>query len=181
MNIIQIHFDGDIAINHQVSIRTLGKTLSHLQNALDRAYLENKYGAIWKHARMRGNDYDESTFLVQEPKLGGYILEFLANSLVTKNIIDRVAAAIAPALAQSMRQGEELAQSFSQQTETKRMQIENSIVKPSTFQGLIDQPSNAVIRSYGDRSITKEIDQILSIIRSRYSGESSFELKTFGT
>lgn len=181
MNKIQIHFDGDIAENHQVSMRTLGRTIFHLQNALDRAYIENKYGSLWKHARMRGSDYEESTFLVQEPAEGGYVLDFLASNDVTKKIVDRLAAALGPALEQAMQDGEDVAQSLAQQVETRQMQVEKKILEPQTFEHLVNNPSQKVIRSYGDRSITKEIDQILSIIRSQHAGESTFELVMKGS
>jgi hypothetical protein len=181
MNRIQIHFDGDIATNHQVTMRTLGRTIFHLQNALDRAYIENKYGSIWKHARMRALDYEESSFLVQEPAEGGYVLDFLANNDVTKKIVDRLATAITPAIEQAMQQGEEIVESLSQQIETRKMQIDKEIIDPKSFEQLIENPSAKVVRGYGDRSITKEIDQILSIIRSKHSGESTFELVTNGT
>ncbi len=181
MNRIQIHFDGDIAINHQVSMRTLGRTISHLQSALDRAYIENKYGSLWKHARMRAADYEESMFLVQEPKEGGYVLDFLASNTVTRGIVDRIDSAITSALKQSMHQGEENAQTLGQQINTRKMQIEKGIIKPSSFNQLIENPSKDIVRSYGDRSITKEIDQILAIIRSKYSGNSTFELVTYGS
>lgn len=181
MNRIQIHFDGDIATNHQVSMRTLGRTIYHLQNALDRAYIENKYGSIWKHARMRAQDYEETTFLVQEPAEGGYVLDFLASNNVTKKIVDRLAAALTPAVEQAMQQGEDVAQSLTHQIETRKAQVDKEIIEPQNFENLINNPSKKVIRSYGDRSITKEIDQILAIVRSKYAGTSTFELVTYGT
>lgn len=181
MNKIQIHFDGDIATNHQVSMRTLGRSIYHLQNALDRAYIENKYGSIWKHARMRAQDYDESTFLVQEPAEGGYVLDFLANNQITKKIVDRLASAITPAIEEAMKQGEDATQTIVQQIETKKTQVDKELIQLQNFENLINNPSRKIIRSYGDRSITKEIDQILAIIRSKHAGSSTFELITHGT
>jgi len=180
MNRIQIHFDGDIAANHQVSMRTLGKTLSHLQNAMDRAYIENKYGEVWKHTRMKIADYKETEFLVQEPKEGGYILDFLADNAVSQAIVDRIASAITPALEQAMQQGEDVTHSLTQQMEIRKSQITQEIIKPIGYEELVGNPSKQVIRKYGDRSITKEIDQILAIIRSKSSGQSTFELVTHG-
>lgn len=181
MSRIQIHFDGDIAINHQVSMRTLGRTLNHLQNAMDRAYIENKYGEVWKHTRMKGADYKETEFLVQEPKEGGYILDFLANNAVTQAIVDRIAAAVTPALEQAMQEGEDVTRSLTEQIDTRKMQITQQLIKPIEYEQLLNNPSKQVIRKYGDRSITKEIDQILAIIRSKNSGQSTFELTTHGS
>ena len=47
MSLVQIHFAGDIATNHQVSLRTLAKSLGHLQNSMDRAFLEIHYGKLY--------------------------------------------------------------------------------------------------------------------------------------
>jgi len=181
MNQIQIHFDGDITTNHRVSMRTLGKTLSHLQNAMDRAYIENKYGEVWKHARMKVADYEESAFLVEEPSEGGYVLDFFADNVITKAIADRVALALSPAVERAMHQGEENSLSIQEELETRISQIHYGSVDPIDFQELVDNPSKKIKRKYGDRAITREIDQILSIIRSRYSGESTFELSTYGS
>jgi hypothetical protein len=181
MNRIQIHFDGDIAHDHKVSMRTLGKTLFHLQNAMDRAYIENKYGEVWKHTRMKAADFKESEFLVQEPKEGGYVLDFLANNNVTKAIVDRIASAVKPALEQAMQEGEDVTRSLTQQIETRKIQIEKEISKPIEYEELVNNPSKQIIRRYGDRSITKEIDQILAIVRSKSSGQSTFELVIHGS
>lgn len=181
INKISIHFEGDIAHNHQVSMRTLGKTLSHLQSAMDRAFLENKYGNIFKHARMSASDYEETEFLVQEPKEGGYIIDFLSNNETTKKILDRLSLALTPAFTAAKIQGQTTAQTFGQQLETRQSQIEHKIIKPKSYTEMLENPSRKIIRKYGDRSIVKELDQILSIIRSGYSGESSFEIIVNGT
>jgi len=176
MSIIQLHYDGDIVTDHRVSMRTLGKRLQHLQNAVDRAYLDIKFGGVWKYARMTAAGYDETEFLVQEPKEGGYLLKFLSDNPFTKEVIDRVSTALRPAIDAAMNEGEKEAKILREQVENRKNQITNNIIEPHNFKQLIEFPDKKVIRQYGDRSIVKEIDQILAILRSKSAGESTLGL-----
>jgi hypothetical protein len=106
MSSITIHFDGEFAQNHQVSIRTLSKSISSLQNAIDRAHLDIKLGGISKNARIKKEDYPVADFFVQLPEEGGFKLTSLSKSIPNgKRIIDRVISAIMPAYDLSMSQG----------------------------------------------------------------------------
>ena len=181
MNSLQIHFDGDIATNHQVSMRALGRTLFHLQNALDRAYIENKYGELWKHARMRVADYKETQFLVLPPQEGGYIIDFIAKNEITKKILDRVGAALAPAFEEAIHEGEQKAKKIVDQIGVRKAQVDQGLIYVPDYNKMLEAPSPLVVRKYGDRSINREIDQVLSLIRSKYSGDSYLELVLNGS
>jgi len=180
LGLIQIHFDGDIAQNHQVSMRTLGKTLTHLQNSIDRAYLEIHYGKLWKFAKMKQEFYSEVELLVQEPKEGGYVLDFLTDNPVTKNVINRVSSAINGAVDASKEAGLNKVNTIEASLENRISQVKNGILIPKDLQQIIDNPGASVVRKYGDRAIAREIDQVLSIIRASHSGESTFELYLSG-
>ena len=62
MTSIRIHFDGEIAAHHYIMLRALSKSLTHLQCALDRAYLDVKYQGVWKYAKLSKDDYSEVIF-----------------------------------------------------------------------------------------------------------------------
>lgn len=74
---INFHYDGPIVEEHQISLRVLGTTLVHLQSAIDRAYLDDKYGNVWKYARLKRDDYLLADFIVGIPEEGGYRLDLL--------------------------------------------------------------------------------------------------------
>lgn len=93
---LSLHFKGEIVLEHQVSARTLGKSLMHAQNAIDRAFLDLKYGNLWKHARMRGDDYLSADFIALYPEEGGFVQKLLSES--GKAIVDRISAALMPAM-----------------------------------------------------------------------------------
>ncbi|HFD31236.1 MAG TPA: hypothetical protein ENJ28_00790 [Gammaproteobacteria bacterium] len=181
MSLVQIHFAGDIATNHQVSLRTLAKSLGHLQNSMDRAFLEIHYGKLYKYAKMKHEFYPEVELLVQQPQEGGYILDFLATNKLTQSVIDRVSGAVKGAVESSKNAGLDKSISIEESLNNRITQIENGIITPKDFQQMIDNPDDAVIRKYGDRAIVREVDQILSIIRAEYAGDSTFELLLQGT
>lgn len=177
---VQIHFDGDITSNHQVSMRTLGKTLTHLQNAMDRAFLEKKFGALWKHAKMRSEYYKHVELLTQQPKEGGYIFPFLNADEAMLIIIDRVSSAINSAIEQSKNNGLKKSSTIQNAIAQRRIQIEKGIIEPKDFRSVYDNPDPKITRQYADRAIVREIDDILAIIRSKEAGDSSMELSLYG-
>lgn len=173
MSRIVIHFDGDIASEHKISMRNLQKSLSHLQSAIDRAYLDIEYGGAKKHARLLISDYQKTQFMTSASQEGGYILNFIADTTIGKRIVDRVSSALRPAIEKAMESGERQTTNFAEQIETQKSQIAQSILIPTDYKQLIDHPPEQVTRNYGDRAIVKEFDQIASIIRSSNTSENS--------
>ena len=176
-SIVRIYYDGDIVQDHQIPMRILGKSILHIQNAIDRAFLDIKYNGVWKYARMKQGDYIETEFLVQAPEEGGYILDFFSKAKESKKIVDRVSAAIN----QALQQATEKYLFVGEQVENRKLQIANKILEPIEFKDILEKPNNQIVREYGDRSIAKEIDQVLSTIRSDYAGDSTFELAITGS
>jgi hypothetical protein len=173
---VSIHFDGDIAENHQVPMRVLGKSISSIQTALDRAYLDIKHEGVWKHARMSQEDYLVTDFLVQAPKKGGYVLEFFSRVKESTRIVDRVSSAID----QAIKATREKYDAITDQIEKRKLQISQKVIEPIKFKDIQRKTNDQVIRDYGDRSIAKEIDQVLSTIRSDYAGASTVALGMYG-
>ena len=87
---LSLHFEGEIVTDHLVSARTLGKTLVHTQNAIDRAYLDLKYGNLWKYARMKGEDYPRADFFVLYPEEGGFIQELASSAGKEISFVSRI-------------------------------------------------------------------------------------------
>ncbi|BFJ69197.1 MULTISPECIES: hypothetical protein [Salmonella] len=178
---VQLHFDGDIATNHQVSLRTLAKSFTHLQNSLDRAYLEMHEGQLRKYARMQQSYYDDVELLVQEPKEGGYVIDFLTQNKVTQKVIDRVMTAIDGAVDDAKNNAKNNAEVVEKSVETRKAQLASGVLKEINYQQLLAAPDKQQVRKYGDRAIVREVDQILSLIRASHAGDSTLELYFEGT
>lgn len=173
---VELHFDGKIAEDHQISLRTLSKSLGHLQSSLDRAYLDIKHGNLWKYAKMHHDYYKDVELLVQQPREGGYIIDFISDREITKKVIKRVSSAIQNVLQEAENGGLDNAGNISKDLETKRAQLSGHQLEPKDYQQLLEHPDQAVTRRYGDRAIVREIDQMLAIIRSQHSGDSTLEI-----
>ncbi|MEB2515715.1 hypothetical protein SOP85_09725 [Pseudomonas sp. YuFO20] len=172
MSKILIHFDGEITKQHRVTLRTLGKSLHHLQAAVDRAYLDTKYGQVWKNARMSKEDYVETALWSQAPQEGGFVIDFINDSPKIRQTLSRMINAISPAIEKSKQASLVNAGTLAEQASIRSQQITAGIYEPLGYETF--KPS---LNPYGDRAINKEIDQILGIIRSPGAGKSTIELE----
>lgn len=175
---ITFHFDGPIAENHQVTIRTLGKTLDHLQNAIDRSYLDVTYGNVMKHQRLKLFEYSAVDFYALAPRDGGFIMEMV--SATGKLIADRMAAAVTAAYEKDIAHGEVEHMKLLQQAELReKLFKKNGEAIP--FNDFVAKEEKNLAKAFGDRAIAKEIDQVLSLIRADRHEGSTFELSIYGT
>lgn len=173
---VQLHFDGDIAAGHQIPIRVLGQSLLYMQKAIDRAYLDIKYGGVWKNARMKSEDYEISEFIAKVPEKGGYVFDFFSNINKATEIVDRISSAINEVKLQASVQ----ILNIKGQAQGFKVSLMNNLTKPIKFKDIFSKSNNEVTREYGYRSIAKEIDQVISPLRQDYSGDSNLVLMLTG-
>jgi len=174
---IKIHYDGDIALEHSVSMRTLAKTISHMQAAIGRAHLDIKYDkGVYKHAHLTGDDYIETDFFVQAPQEGGYIFSCIRDSINANKILDRIAIALNPLVEKAIAGCDENSRSIKQSVQNRKNQVYSGIIEAQKFEYKLGEPDELIKRKYGDRSIAKEIDGIIGVLRPDHAGDSSCEL-----
>jgi len=155
--------------------------LVHLQSAIDRAVIDLRHDGVHKHARLKREDYLFADFELSRPRDGGFILD-LVNAGPLK-IVDRINAAIKSAYGVATRDAlPVLARSLNQQAEHLQTLHEIDAIEPSSLRELHTQyGSTSANRRYADRSINKEINQVLTQLRvERYSG-STLDLTLAGT
>jgi hypothetical protein len=167
---IRFHYDGPIARDHRLSLRVLGQSLIHLQSAIDRAHLDNKYGNVWKYARLKTEDYPETDFVVGTPQEGGYILDLIRDA--GSPIVKRISAAISRVFEADWNAGAEGIEHLAHQVTDRRLQLEQGLYPGRTIDEFRASPGIDNLRRYGDRSIAKEIDQMLAPIRRNSDPEA---------
>jgi hypothetical protein len=177
-SIISIHFDGPIAENHAVQLRTFSKTLGHVQTAIDRAYLDLKYGKIWKNAKLRDEDYQHTDFLVQQTREGGFIADLLGDKETAK-VVTRIYDAVAPAYEQAQQVALPDQPKLIDLAEERRKHFKSGAQEAIPYSDLLDGNDPRQTRAYGDRSIVKEFDQIASAIRARDGDGSVVEIDLY--
>jgi hypothetical protein len=176
------HFDGSIAENHRLSLRALGKTANHLQSAIDRAYLDVKYNDVFKYQKLKKDEYEDVEFIALDAQEGGYILEAVAQKTneMTRAIMDRFNSAIVSAYDKDVSAGENESKGLIDQANL-RSRVFKSNNEADTYDDFVSQELNQLSRSYGERSINKEVDQVLSLIRIDQFEDSIFEIQLYGT
>jgi len=180
--IFSIHFDGPITKDHMLTLRTIAKTYKHMQSAIDRAFLIEKYGQAWKHARLLREDYEQADFLARYPREGGIILDAISSAHVgARTLIDRISSALVAPFAKAFDGGlEESEKIASRLAEARGRAKNNQLLDIPTLQSLIENPPIEWSQGYNARAICKEIDQLVAPISSEALSGSIAELTLQG-
>lgn len=171
--VITFHFDGRIVENHEISLRVLSNTLNGFQGAIDRAYLDLKYENVWKYARLKQEDYAQTEFIVGRPWDGGYFLDIKRGAGAA--IVKRIHQAIDAVMESPWDDGATAIERLANQVATRSDQLDLGIYTGRTVVEYKANPGGQVLRKYGDRSIAKEVDQILQPIRNSKFGDEELD------
>lgn len=182
MATFSVHYDGPIAVEHKVTVRVMARTYEHMQRAIDRAYLFNKYGNVWKHARLKAGDYEFVDFIAEYPQEGGIILDAIkAGQQAASELIDRIGNAIARPFEQALNDQIEEAAHIAQEIADRRDYVGRMQHRTLTFSEMLERPPEEWANKYSDRSILKEIDQITFPLSSNRLDGSTVEFTFHGT
>lgn len=173
-----VHFDGDITVNHRVPVRVLAKTYEHMQRAIDRAYLVERYGAVYKNAHLKDEDYAVTQFMAEYPYEGGIFLDAIKDG--AEAIIDHIQEAVRRVYEPALNAGLDQQATFAQELHDRQVYVAGMGANTQAFQALRDNPVATWQAAYSDRSIVKEIDQLIGQIRGDHVGESIVDLRLQG-
>lgn len=178
-NFISLHYDGPITTEHKLELRTLGSTLTHMQAAIDRAYLDLKLGRVVKFARLSAGDYPSTDFLLERPRDGGFIIDMMNKGRYA--IADRLHSAISAAAKKAMAEPVQFLESMKLQGERKKFLLDVGVDRAvSNEEFVAEQSSKPAAARYADRAINRSFDQVLAQLRvPRYEG-STLEITTAG-
>lgn len=179
MATFSVHFDGPITIEHRLPLRVMARTYENMQRSIDRAYLINRHGAVWKHARLKAEQYAETEFIAAYPREGGIYLDAVRDG--ANAIIDRINEAVRPIYERALQQGlEERANIAGQLQESKRY-VAGMQERTRSFEDVALNPPADWADKYSNRSIIKEIDQLVHQITPNKLDGSIVELDLQGS
>lgn len=168
-----IHFDGPITVDHKVPVRVLAKTYEHMQGAINRAHLVNRYGAVYKNAHLKDEDYLLTQFMAEYPREGGIFLDAMREG--ADAIIDHVQQAVRRVYDIAVDVGLNHQVTFVQELHDRRSYVARMGQNTKTFNTLLNDPPQHWEDAYSDRSIVKEVDQLVGQVRpSRIEGSVVF-------
>lgn len=178
MALISVHFDGPITVDHKVPIRVLANTYEHLQRAIDRAFLIETFGDVYKHQRLTGKQYAETVFIAEYPREGGIILD-----AVKKNggkLVDRLANSIRPIFENALDKGLVAQKDLTGQFLERQAYVIGMKQNTMTYPELLRKPPPVWKDAYSNRAVVKEIDQLVSQITPRALEGSTVDIKLIG-
>lgn len=173
--IIQLTFDGAIVRNrHQIALRDLSQAMAGIQSAADRACLDVLYGNVWKHQKLRRQHYEIVEFIVGQPQEGSYLIDFV--SALGGIVVERLKRAIAAPYAEAINEGQRQVYAIGHQIAARK----DAVARAEQFmqyEELANAESPLITRTYGDRSINKEFNQMLNPIRREPDGMMKLVMK----
>lgn len=175
---IKVVFDGPIARDHRVSMRTLALTYTSLQGAVDRAYLDIQRGGISKYERMHKDDYKQVEMLLTATEQGSVIKLFQETYTELKDVYDWISRTISEPYQQSQSDGEIDQQRILQDLKATRVQALSNERTP-TYRELISKENEETAGDFGNRSISKNISTMLVPVKKN-EGENSITLTLSG-
>jgi len=181
MNKISFSLDGDILKKGKPTLRVLGKTMDHLQSMIDRAWLDSKHGSVTKHAKLTVEDYPETEFFFNRTRKGSFIVDFSSDNENITPAIDQITDSISVAYSESKNIDlGKVSEKMNFQVTKRLGQLRAKTLAAVDYKSIIEQPDEKIVRRYTDRSIVKELDQMLSLIRVASAGASKFDLEITG-
>lgn len=178
MATFSVHFDGPITVEHKVTIRVLSKTYEHMQRAIDRAFLIELHGEVWKHARLKDSQYRETDFLAEYPQEGGIILDAVRAGAGA--ILDRVAASIRPVFESAAQDAVEQNAAMDVQIGQRQRYVAQMGDNTPTYMTVAANPPANWAAAYSNRSVVKEVDQLVAQVTPNALDGSSVAITLTG-
>ena len=113
---------------------------------------------------------------MNQTRNGGFIADLLGVSSESEGIIKRMDSALVPAYQKAQTTVPMASEKIVEQAEKRRVNYKNGSQEALEYSKYLDKQKKNISRSYGDRSIVKEFDQIASIIRAQNNDGSSIEI-----
>lgn len=179
---IWYRFDGPIVHENHLSLRATARTADHLQSAIDRAYLDTRYGDVFKYQKLKHNEYELVDFIALTPEPGSFIQTIIAKASnpTTRNIIDKINSTLSNAYDRLDEPLDQSAPSIREQANQRKELFRISKEAP-TYEEFVNTELDSLSTAYADRSINKELDQILGLIRQEHNEGSTFEISLYGS
>lgn len=179
MSYFDIKFDGDIVKDHKLSLRVMGKTYNSMQSSIDRSYLVNLHGNVWKYAKLKNFQYPETEFIAEYPEKSSIKLSaFKPNA---GKLIDKIYSTILPHFERAVNDGIEDTPSFLGQV-AERVNYSRDLGDkiPYFDDWALDQRDKWAF-AYSTRSISKEIDQLVMQIARKDLYNSTIDINLYGS
>ena len=165
-----LRINGTLAPNNRVSLRTISHTLPHLQRAIDKLVLFEKYGEIKKHATLPGTHYHLADLYLDDFEEGSLKIPLLGNLL--DGVGSRFNQFLSEPFQEAAKEIRENSRSLLDQLNTAHNNIFHENVEKITQKDLIAR-GDELERYYAQAAVLKDINTMLSPLRAKSSKEDT--------
>lgn len=168
-----LRISGTLAPENKISLRTVSHTLPHLQRAIDKIVLYEKYGDLKKRSALPSSLYDSADLFLEPFEEGSVKIPLIGDLL----------GGVGARLNQFLREPYEKAAqdleyeygSLADQLEIVRGNIQKDNIDNITQEDLI-AGAERLERSYAQTAVLKDLNTMLSPLRAKSSIDDSIEL-----
>lgn len=168
-----LRINGTLAPENKISLRTVSHTLPHLQRAIDKIVLYEKFGEIKKHSALPSGLYESADLFLDQFEKGSVKIPLIGN------LLEGVGARFNQFLKEPY---EKAAQDLSvgtipllHQLESARNNIHYGNVNPVTQEDLMKN-TNRHERSYAQAAVLKDLNNLLAPLRARSCVDDSISI-----
>lgn len=168
-----LKISGTLAPENKISLRTVSHTLPHLQRAIDKIVLYEKYGDLKKRSALPSTLYESADLFLEPFEKGSVKIPLIGD------LLDGVGARLNQFLREPYEKAAQDLEyeygSLADQLEIVRRNIQKDNVDNITQEDLI-AGADRLERSYAQTAVLKDLNTMLSPLRAKSSTDDSIEL-----
>lgn len=170
---IILKIDGTLAPDHRISLRTISHTLPHLQRAIDKIVLYEKYGEIKKHSALPSSLYSSADLFLDNFEEGSIKIPLIGNLL--EGVGARLNQFLKEPYENAAQDFELITRPLPEQLEIVRSNIQKKNTNYITQKDLIDG-AERLERSFTQAAVLKDLNNMLAPLRASSSIDDTMEI-----
>lgn len=168
-----LRINGTLAPENKISLRTISHTLPHLQRAIDKIVLYEKYGEIKKHSVLPHSLYGNADLFLDPFEKGSIKIPLIGDLL--EGVGSRLNQFLREPYEKAAQELELNHRPLIEQLEIVRNNIQLDNVDLITQEDLILN-SHVFENSYAQTAVLKDLNNLLSPLRAKSSSEDTIEI-----
>jgi hypothetical protein len=174
----ELRFEGDFVVDNSITLRQFYKSLKSMQSAIDRSYMDIADTQLRKHAHLHHSKHHLADIYFDQTEVGSFKIKFLKPEEIMKQILDRLSNVVIAPYERSLGANQDLMRTLEDDYEARLAQVNNRLIQIQTYSTEVED--DLVTRNFSERSIVKEVDQLISPLRSG-SDQNHIDLQIIGT
>jgi len=168
-----LRINGTLVPENKISLRTISHTLPHLQRAIDKIVLYEKYGEIKKHSALPSTLYGSADLFLDPFEEGSLKIPLVGELL--EGVSARLNQFLKEPYEKAAQDLEVDHRPLLDQLENVRGNIERENVEIITQEDLI-AGADKLERSYAQAAVLKDLNNLLAPLRAKSSSDDTIEI-----